>query len=353
MGDQLTDLLRERFTGHEMNVPPGAWEHVSGQLAANASGESLREGLQDKFRGHVVEVDPSAWAYISGQLGHGAAAGTSFSTGWIAAGVAAVAVTATVLLWNSGNTEQKAAVPAKAPIEIAEVPTPVSAPATTLPILPEPEPVHKEKSDRPVAVKAITPVPHQEEQPVTPVPLPAPKPVLVEVLDKNPTTNSAPAPDQKPVTVQPKATAPVNQAPEQEAAPDTNAGTDNPEARPDDDQSGTSSTASAPEGDRPEDDPFQTAATSDIFIPNVFSPQGDGVNDKLEIVAVDHEKVDVRIFAAKGGALIFRSNNLSNMWDGRLPNGNIAEEGYYKCVVMMTDADGRPRVKSEVVRLFR
>jgi len=111
MSDQLTDLLRERFTGHEMNVPPGAWEHVSGQLAANASGESLREGLQDKFRGHEVEVDPSAWANISGQLGQGAAAGTSFSTGWLAAGVAAVAVTATVLLWNSGDTQQKAAVP--------------------------------------------------------------------------------------------------------------------------------------------------------------------------------------------------------------------------------------------------
>ena len=41
------------------------------------------------------------------------------------------------------------------------------------------------------------------------------------------------------------------------------------------------------------------------------------------------------------------------MWDGRLSNGNFAEEGYYKCVVLLTDTNGRPRVKSEVVRLFR
>ncbi|MBK9058583.1 MAG: gliding motility-associated C-terminal domain-containing protein [Flavobacteriales bacterium] len=350
MSDQLTDLLRERFTGHEMNVPPGAWEHVSGQLAANASGESLREGLQDKFRGHEVEVDPSAWANISGQLGQGAAAGTSFSTGWLAAGVAAVAVTATVLLWNSGDTQQKAAVPQKAQIKIAEVPALVSAPAATLPTLPEPEPVRKENPDRPVAVKALTPSIRQDAQrPVTSAPLPTPKPEATDVHDQAPAQTQ----EQDPAAMRPKVSAPAIAAPKPETAPKTNAGTDTPITGPDDDRSGTTSAEDDQVSDLSADDPFQIAATSDIFIPNVFSPQGDGVNDKLEIVARDYDKVDVRIFAAKGGALIFRSNNLSIMWDGRLPNGNIAEEGYYKCVVMLTDADGRPRVNSEVVRLFR
>lgn len=354
MGDNLTDLLRERFTGHEMDVPPGAWEHVSGQLAAGASGASLRESLQDKFQGHEVQVDPSAWANISGQLGHGAAAGSSFSAGWIAAGVAAIAVTATVLLYNTGDGEQKAVVPEKSAVVVAETPAPVSTPAVTYPTAPVLDPVHKEQPERPDAVKAATPVIQQEEQnPVAPAPLPDPKPEANYAPDQAPAATTAPAPEPKPAIVQPKVSASVKTDPEPEAAPDTNTGTDTPDASPNDDRSGTTSYANDPGAEQPAVDPFQTSESNNILIPNVFSPQGDGVNDKLQIVARDLQKVDVRIFAAKGGALIFRSNDLSNMWDGRLPNGNIAEEGYYKCVVLLTDTNGRPQVKSEVVRLFR
>lgn len=354
MSDQLTDLLRERFTGHEMDVPPGAWEHVSGQLAANASGEGLRESLQDKFQGHEVQVDPSAWANISGQLGHGAAVGSHFSAGWIAAGVAAVAVTATVLFWNSGNSEQKVTVPEKPAIVVAEAPAPVSAPATTLPTPLQTEPGQKEQPERPAVVKATAPATRQAEQrPVTSAHLPEPKPEAVAPLIQAPASTSTPAQEQKPVAVQPKDPTPENEITGTKSTPVTNVGSDTPETRPEADQSGTTSAADVPGTDQPEEDPFQSIAIANIFIPNVFSPQGDGVNDKLEIVAKDYEKVDVRVFAAKGGALVFRSNDLSNMWDGRLPNGNIAEEGYYKCVVLLTDTNGRPRVKSEVVRLFR
>ncbi len=354
MGDQLTDLLRERFTGHEMNVPPGAWEHVSGQLAANASGESLRESLQDKFQGHEVKVDPSAWANISGQLGQGAAAGSSFSAGWIAAGVAAVAVTATVLLWTSGNAVQKAVVTEKPAVVVAEAPAPVTAPAATFPAPEDIEPAHTDLADHSTSVKIVTPAIRQDEQqPVTSASLPETKPEAETPQAQVPASAAAQAPEHKPVAVQPKSSTPEKEATETRSEPALNTGTDTPEALPEADPSGTTSAADDPGTDEPEEDPFPTAATTNIFIPNVFSPQGDGVNDKLEIVAKDYEKVDVRVFAAKGGALVFRSNDLSNMWDGRLSNGNYAEEGYYKCVVLLTDTNGRPRVKSEVVRLFR
>lgn len=352
MSDQLTDLLRERLSGHEMSVPPGAWEHVSGQLAAHASGESLREGLHAKFQGHEVPVDPSAWANISGQLGHGAAAGSSFSAGWIAAGLAAVAVTATVLLWNSAYTEQQAAVTEKPSVAIAEAPAPVSVPAATLPLTPETVSVTGEQPQRPAPAKVVAPATPQEEQrPVTPASMQEPRPKAVDLPARPTAPATTPEPEQKPLIEQPEAASPATTAPEpvpiqtKSTGPDTPGQGENP--------AGSTSAGTGPVTEQAEDGPFHTTVANDIFIPNVFSPQGDGVNDKLEIVAKDYEKADVRVFAAKGGALVFRSNDLANMWDGRLSNGNIAEEGYYKCIVLLTDANGQLRVKSEVVRLFR
>lgn len=105
--------------------------------------------------------------------------------------------------------------------------------------------------------------------------------------------------------------------------------------------------------ENPAHDPFANEVVNDIFIPNVFSPQGDGVNDKLKIVANGYERAEVRVVSAKTGTLVFESNDLGNMWDGRLASGNIAEEGYYRCVVLLTDATGQTRVKTEVVRLYR
>src|SRR5690606_32365156 len=179
MSDQLTELLRERLADHEMDVPAGAWEHVSGHLAASASGESLREALQEKFSGHEAEVDPSAWTQISSQLGHGAAAGTAVSGGWIAAGVAAVAVTIGLLLWI--------------PEEATPVPADASQPITTvtdaLPTVPEP----------------------RVESPVTSVAQPITEPVPTSAA-------SNPKPSTEPAEVQPPTTPPQASSPQPEAS---------------------------------------------------------------------------------------------------------------------------------------
>ena len=353
MDDKLTALFRQRFTGHEMDVPTGVWEHVSGQLAASASGESLRESLQGKFQGHEVEVDPSAWANISGQLGHGAAAGSSFTAGWIAIAATAVVVTATALLWNTGNTEPKVA-PQEKPTVMVQAPIPSSASSTTLPLSATSAPVTKETPAHPTPVKAATSSLRSHKiLPVQPAPASDPGTVTAAPAAQTSATTTAPAPEQKVVAVQPTVSSPMVPEPHKQIETATAAGTATPETSGDEEHATTTAKADDTPAERSDIDPFQTAATNDILIPNVFSPQGDGVNDKLAIVARDYDKVDVRVFAAKGGALIFRSNDLTNMWDGRLPNGNIAEEGYYKCVVLLTTLDGPPRVKSEVVRLFR
>ncbi|MEO7081167.1 MAG: gliding motility-associated C-terminal domain-containing protein [Flavobacteriales bacterium] len=357
MSDQLIELLRERFHGHEMDVPPGAWEQVTGQMAANSEA-GLRESLQDKFQGHEVHVDPSAWVNINAQIGTGAAAGTSVYTSWIAAGVAAVVITAGLFIWSNKEATTVVSIPEASQISLNEVPALEAKPVA---VNPEPE--------------MEAPAPKTTAAEVTPARTIVPKATVQAegnhagtAQEPTPQTDAADQvvpsePQQKPeiqtpvrhpiapFTVDPKA----GQEPTHERAPVTPTDGSASDTRMETKNEPTQE-PSDPIVDNDQsilDDPFQTNRANDILIPNAFSPQGDGVNDKLKIVAGEYEKVDVRVFAAKTGSLVFRSNDLSNMWDGRLPNGNIAEEGYYSCMVLLTDKNGQTRVKSMVVQLFR
>src|SRR5690606_22877792 len=346
MSDQLTELLRERLADHEMDVPAGAWEHVSGHLAASASGESLREALQEKFSGHEAEVDPSAWTQISAQLGHGAAAGTAVSGGWIAAGVAAVAVTIGLLLWNPDEATPVPADPAQ----------PITTVTEALPTVPEP----RVESPVPDVTQPIA-----EPVPTSPASNPGPSTEVAEVQPPTtPPQASSPQPEasspRMPEAQPPPQAPPPAQTPhpaqatgtEEPAIAQDNSAQQEPQnpvtethVEADEPMDTAPATSGSPEA-APQEDPFHADRNTDIFIPNALTPNGDDVNDELIIVAGEHEKADVRIFSAKTGSLVYRSNDLSQAWDGRLPNGNIAEEGYYSCVVLLTDKTGQIRVKS-------
>ena len=103
MEDKLISQLQERFADHDTSVDPGAWDAITHKLAV-ANGDVLREALQQKFSGHEVEVGPQAWSNISSQLGHGAAAGTTSTIGWWAAGIAATVVAGAALVFSLSDT---------------------------------------------------------------------------------------------------------------------------------------------------------------------------------------------------------------------------------------------------------
>lgn len=67
------------------------------------------------------------------------------------------------------------------------------------------------------------------------------------------------------------------------------------------------------------------------FIPNVFSPNNDGVNDYFQISGNPNECVDlikVEIYD-RWGLLVFNSEDLDFKWDGKTENGLICSEGVY------------------------
>lgn len=64
----------------------------------------------------------------------------------------------------------------------------------------------------------------------------------------------------------------------------------------------------------------------DVIIPNVFSPNGDGYNDRFVIDGITYTSNTVRIFN-RWGQLVYEASNYQNQWDGDdLPDGTYFYE---------------------------
>ena len=73
------------------------------------------------------------------------------------------------------------------------------------------------------------------------------------------------------------------------------------------------------------DNPWEEAGYSrpiTIEIPNIFTPNGDGVNDKFVINGLENCEKKALMVKDRSGKIIFQSPNYDNSWDGgNLPNG--------------------------------
>jgi len=76
-----------------------------------------------------------------------------------------------------------------------------------------------------------------------------------------------------------------------------------------------------------------------IFIPNSFTPNGDGHNDQFKLYASNVKEMKMMIFN-QWGQKIFETSNMANGWDGTL-NGKPMPSGVYMyvCRVILTSGD--------------
>jgi len=77
----------------------------------------------------------------------------------------------------------------------------------------------------------------------------------------------------------------------------------------------------------------------DVFVPNVFSPNGDGKNDRLYAYGNYVDKIEMRIFN-QWGQQIMIINSLTQGWDGT-HKGKPQPVGVYVYVLKATMTDGR------------
>ncbi|MES2798957.1 MAG: PKD domain-containing protein [Bacteroidota bacterium] len=84
--------------------------------------------------------------------------------------------------------------------------------------------------------------------------------------------------------------------------------------------------------------------TDSLLFPNVFSPNGDGVNDVYRIRENAYGEYDVVIYNRWGNKMS-ESHIIddSYLWDGKNNSGEIAEEGVYFYFVKGTLRDGTPK----------
>ena len=64
-----------------------------------------------------------------------------------------------------------------------------------------------------------------------------------------------------------------------------------------------------------------------LFVPNCFSPNNDGVNDYFIIGGQNITEYELLIYN-RWGELVYKTNDLSQSWDGRY-QGHVVPEGIY------------------------
>ncbi len=89
----------------------------------------------------------------------------------------------------------------------------------------------------------------------------------------------------------------------------------------------------------------------DFYVPNAFSPNGDGNNDVLEVYGRGLAKVDLTIFN-RWGEKVFDSNNQWQGWDGNY-KGIESPAGVYTYYVEATYLNGKTKGKKGTITIIR
>jgi len=88
-----------------------------------------------------------------------------------------------------------------------------------------------------------------------------------------------------------------------------------------------------------------------IFIPNVFSPNGDNHNDLFMVQLVGLEFESLQIYN-RWGILLFQTESRNEGWDGRTTAGEIAADGTYFYILNYKDKDEK-QIKKGTLTLIR
>jgi gliding motility-associated-like protein len=89
-------------------------------------------------------------------------------------------------------------------------------------------------------------------------------------------------------------------------------------------------------------------------IPNAFTPNGDGLNDKFRILGTPIENIteyNFRIFN-RWGQIIFETNNIEDAWDGTT-KGQICPAGVYVWEIFYKDSNKTKVTNKGTVMLIR
>lgn len=76
-----------------------------------------------------------------------------------------------------------------------------------------------------------------------------------------------------------------------------------------------------------------------INVPNVFTPNGDGINDVLKVTAENAREYTLKVYN-RGGQIVFESKDKNEVWDGSDKSGNSLPSGIYFYQLRVKGNDG-------------
>jgi gliding motility-associated-like protein len=89
----------------------------------------------------------------------------------------------------------------------------------------------------------------------------------------------------------------------------------------------------------------------ELAVPNVFTPNGDGINDYFEVSTDGIRVYEFSIFT-RTGTRVFYSQSPRIFWDGKSDNGQELKEGVYYFVIEET-GDEAPFEQAGFMHLYR
>lgn len=88
-----------------------------------------------------------------------------------------------------------------------------------------------------------------------------------------------------------------------------------------------------------------------LLFPNIFSPNGDGINDKLSFVLLGADELQLKVFN-RWGQEVFSTNNFEHYWDGN-QNGQLCPAGNYLAVLQYRSETSTWKVFRKEIQLIR
>lgn len=86
-----------------------------------------------------------------------------------------------------------------------------------------------------------------------------------------------------------------------------------------------------------------------VYLPNAFTPNGDGLNDAFGVVGEGIVEMQLVIYN-RWGELVFESKSVNEKWDGYF-NGSKAPVGVYGYELLVKNGDNQSMVKKGTVTL--
>ncbi len=97
---------------------------------------------------------------------------------------------------------------------------------------------------------------------------------------------------------------------------------------------------------------IEVSSVSSIFIPNVFTPNGDGSNDFFVVKSINLKSINGQILN-RWGQTIFEWDDFDSHWNGKGPSGSLAPDGTYFYIINAEGNDGEIYNKKGSLSLIR